>query len=117
MTLNIQTIESEITEKGYPDFRAGDTITVRVKVSEGGKERVQPFKGVVIQRKNAGIAETVTVRKMSGNVAVERVFPLQSPRIDGIELDRKGKVHQARIYYMRDLRGKSARIDERKKGK
>ena len=95
------------------DFRAGDTVTVNVKVIEGTKERIQPFKGVVIQKKNTGISATLTVRKMSGSVAVERIFPLHSPRIDSIVLDRPGKVRQARIYYMRNLRGKAARIEER----
>lgn len=113
MSLNIEAIQNENLKADMPNFRAGDTVTVNVKVIEGTKERIQPFKGVVIQQKNSGIAKTLTVRKMSGSVAVERIFPMNSPRIDSIVLDRAGKVHQARIYYMRDLRGKAARIDER----
>ena len=113
MSLNIEAIHSENVKSDVPAFRAGDTVTVNVKVIEGTKERIQPFKGVVIQKKNSGISATLTVRKMSGSVAVERIFPLHSPRIDSIVLERPGKVRQARIYYMRDLRGKAARIDER----
>ncbi|MCF0216728.1 MAG: 50S ribosomal protein L19 [Fibrobacteraceae bacterium] len=113
MSLNIEAIHSENMKTDMPKFRAGDSVTVNVKVIEGTKERIQPFKGVVIQQKNGGISETLTVRKMSGSVAVERIFPLHSPRIDSIVLDRPGKVRQARIYYMRNLRGKAARIDER----
>ena len=99
MSLNIEAIHNENLKTDLPELRAG--------------ERIQPFKGVVIQKKNTGISATLTVRKMSGSVAVERIFPLHSPRIDSIVLDRPGKVRQARIYYMRDLRGKAARIDER----
>ena len=113
MSLNIEAIQNENLKTDIPAFRAGDTVTVNVKVIEGTKERIQPFKGVVIQKKNSGISATLTVRKMSGSVAVERIFPLHSPRIDSIVLDRAGKVRQSRIYYMRDLRGKAARIDER----
>ena len=113
MSLNIEAIHNENLKTDLPELRAGDTVTVNVKVIEGTKERIQPFKGVVIQKKNTGISATLTVRKMSGSVAVERIFPFHSPRIDSIVLDRPGKVRQARIYYMRDLRGKAARIDER----
>jgi large subunit ribosomal protein L19 len=112
MSLNIEALHHE-NKKEVADFRTGDTIVVNVKVSEGNKDRIQPFKGVVIQKKNAGISTTVTVRKMSGTVAVERVFPVHSPRIDSIVVERTGKVHQSRIYYMRNLRGKAARIVER----
>ena len=96
-----------------PDFRAGDTISVDFKVIEGSKERVQTFTGVVIQRRGAGVSATFTVRKMSSNVAVERIFPLHSPRIAGIKVSRLGKVRRARIFYMRDLTGKASRIKER----
>lgn len=96
-----------------PDFRTGDSITVNVKVTEGNKVRIQAFKGVVIQRRNSGVSETFTVRKMSGNVGVERIFALQSPNIDSIVVDRTGKVNQSRIFYMRDRKGKAARIKER----
>ncbi len=113
MSVNIEVIHQE-NNRELGSFRAGDTITVNVKVVEGNKERIQPFKGVIIQQKNSGASGTLTVRKMSGGVAVERIFPMQSPRIESIAMDRPGKVRQARIYYMRDLRGKAARIDERK---
>ncbi|MCQ2103185.1 MAG: 50S ribosomal protein L19 [Fibrobacter sp.] len=113
MSLNIEAIQNENVKTDLPEFRAGDTVTVNVKVIEGTKERIQPFKGVIIQVKNSGISKTITVRKMSNGVAVERIFPVNSPRIASILLDRPGKVRQARIYYMRDLRGKAARIDER----
>lgn len=96
-----------------PDFRAGDTISVDFKVIEGAKERIQTFTGVVIQRRGAGIAETFTVRKISNNIPVERIFPLNSPRIAAIKVNRLGKVRRARIFYMRDLSGKAARIKER----
>lgn len=113
MSLNIEAIQNENLKADLPEFRAGDTVTVNVKVIEGTKERIQPFKGVVIQKKNSGVSATLTVRKMSGSVAVERIFPLHSPRVDSIVLERAGKVRKSRIYYMRDLRGKAARIDER----
>ena len=113
MSLNIEAIHNENVKAEAPSFRAGDTVTVNVKVIEGTKERIQPFKGVVIQKKNSGISKTLPVRKMSGAVAVERIFPVNSPRIESIVLDRAGKVRQSRIYYMRNLRGKAARIDER----
>ena len=98
MSAIMEQIRTEGLRSDIPDFRTGDTITVKVKVTEGNKVRIQAFKGVVIQRRNGGIAETVTVRKISGNVAVERIFPLQSPNIDSILVDRKGSVHQSRIY-------------------
>ena len=113
MSLNIEAIQNENVKTDLPEFRSGDTVTVNVKVIEGTKERIQPFKGVVIQVKNSGISKTITVRKMSNGVAVERIFPVNSPRVASIRLDRPGKVRQSRIYYMRDLRGKAARIDER----
>ncbi len=113
MSLNIEAIQQENKKANQVAFRTGDTITVNVKVIEGTKERIQPFKGVVIQQKSTGIGETVTVRKMSGNVAVERIFPIHSPRVDSIVVDRRGKVRQSRIFYMRELRGKAARILER----
>ncbi|MCQ2091468.1 MAG: 50S ribosomal protein L19 [Fibrobacter sp.] len=113
MSLNIEAIQNENVKTDLPAFRSGDTVTVNVKVIEGTKERIQPFKGVIIQVKNSGISKTITVRKMSNGVAVERIFPVNSPRIASILLDRPGKVRQARIYYMRDLRGKAARIEER----
>jgi large subunit ribosomal protein L19 len=101
-------------QKEYPDFRAGDTVTVTYRIVEGNKERLQKFKGVVIQRKGTGATRTFTVRKMSDAVGVERIFPFNSPFIQGIEVNKTGKVRRARIYYMRKLTGKKARIKERK---
>jgi large subunit ribosomal protein L19 len=97
-----------------PDFRPGDTIAVHHKVVEGDKERTQVFEGVVMQRRGSGISETFTVRKVSDGVGVERIFPLHSPNIEKIEHLRKGKVHRARLYYLRDLTGKAARISEKR---
>ena len=96
-----------------PDFRAGDTLAVHVRVIEGDKERIQIFEGVCIKLRGAGINRTFTVRKISHGVGVERIFPLHSPRIAKIELKRQGKVRRAKLYYLRDLRGKAARIKER----
>jgi large subunit ribosomal protein L19 len=97
----------------HPDFRAGDTVSVDFRVIEGNKERIQTFTGVVIQRRGTGTSETFTVRKISNNVPVERIFPLNSPRIASIKVNRLGKVRRARLFYMRDLQGKAARIKER----
>jgi large subunit ribosomal protein L19 len=96
-----------------PEFRAGDTVSVDFRVIEGNKERIQTFTGVVIQRRGHGVSETFTVRKISNNVPVERIFPLNSPRIASIKVNRLGKVRRARLFYMRDLQGKAARIKER----
>jgi large subunit ribosomal protein L19 len=101
-------------KKEYPDFKAGDTITVYYKIKEGNKERIQQFRGVVIQRRGNGHTETFTVRKMSGNIGVERIFPIDSPFIENIEINKRGKVRRARIFYLRGLRGKKARIREKK---
>jgi large subunit ribosomal protein L19 len=97
-----------------PDFRSGDDVAVHFRVIEGEKERIQVFRGVVIQRKGNGINETFTVRKISSGIGVERVFPLHSPRIAKIEMTRRGKVRRAKLYYLRKLRGKAARINEKK---
>ncbi|WP_249869806.1 50S ribosomal protein L19 [Oceanobacillus saliphilus] len=97
-----------------PDFRPGDTLKVHVKVVEGTRERIQLFEGVVIKRQNGGISETFTVRKISYGVGVERTFPVHSPRIDKIEVSRRGIVRRAKLYYLRKLRGKAARIKERR---
>lgn len=102
------------TKNEFPDFKSGDTITVHYKIKEGGKERIQNFRGVVLQRKGSGVKATFTVRKMSGNIGVERIFPLASPFIDQIELNKKGRVRRARIFYLRDLTGKKARIQEKR---
>jgi len=111
----MKVVEEKVTEKReYPDFKAGDTITVYYKIREGNKERIQQFRGVVIQRRGEGHTQTFTVRKMSGNIGVERIFPLNSPFIDNIEINKRGKVRRARIFYLRGLRGKKARIREKK---
>lgn len=101
-------------QRDFPDFGAGDTITVHYKIKEGNKERIQQFRGVVLQRKGKGHIETFTVRKMSGNIGVERIFPIASPFIEKIELNKKGKVRRARIFYLRERTGKRARIKEKK---
>jgi len=105
-------IERDQVKKKLPDFTPGDTVRVRVKVVEGGRERVQAFEGVVIGRKGGGIRETFTVRRISHGVGVERTFPLHSPRIDRIDIVRKGKVRQAKLYYLREKVGREARIKE-----
>ena len=100
---------------GFPEFKAGDTVTVTYKIKEGDKERLQKFRGVVIQIKGADpFTKTFTVRKVSGGIGVERIFPVQSPFIDSIEVNKVGKVRRARIYYLRNLSGKKARIKEKK---
>ncbi|MCQ2974460.1 MAG: 50S ribosomal protein L19 [Bacteroidales bacterium] len=98
----------------WPDFNSGDTITVHYKIVEGNKERIQQFKGVVIQKKGCGISATFTVRKMSGSIGVERIFPVESPFISKVELNKRGNVRRARIYYVRQLTGKKARIKEKR---
>ena len=98
----------------FPEFKAGDTITVHYKIKEGEKERIQMFRGVVIQRKGERTSETFTVRKMSGNIGVERIFPADSPFIEKIEINKYGRVRRARIFYLRGLTGKKARIKERR---
>ena len=100
-------------EQNHPNFRSGDTVTVHYKIKEGNKERIQSFRGVVIQRKGTGTTETFTVRKISGGVGVERIFPMFTPFIDKVEVNKLGKVRRARIYYLRDLTGKKARIKEK----
>lgn len=108
-------VDKEFAAKNeFPKFGAGDTITVHYKIKEGNKERIQQFRGVVLQRSGSGHTETFTVRKMSGNIGVERIFPTVSPFIDKIEINKHGKVRRARIFYLRDLTGKKARIKEKK---
>jgi large subunit ribosomal protein L19 len=102
------------TKKEFPEFAAGDTITIQYKIKEGNKERIQNFRGVVLQRKGSGVKETFTVRKMSGNIGVERIFPVASPFIEKIEINKKGQVRRARIFYLRRLTGKKARIQEKR---
>jgi large subunit ribosomal protein L19 len=106
--------ESYAVKNEFPEFNAGDTITVHYKIKEGNKERIQQFRGTVLQRRGDGHTETFTVRKMSGNVGVERIFPSASPFIDKIEVNKRGRVRRARIFYLRNLTGKRARIQEKK---
>ena len=106
--------KSLIEKKDHPSFKAGDTITVYYKIKEGEKERTQFFKGDVIQRKGSGLTETFTIRKISNGVGVERVFPINSPGIEKIEINKLGKVRRARIFYMRKRTGKSARIKQKR---
>ncbi|HNR55821.1 MAG TPA: 50S ribosomal protein L19 [Flavobacteriales bacterium] len=111
----IKQLEKEISPvKQLPDFKAGDTITVHYKIVEGNKERVQQYQGVVIQRKGSGSTATFTVRKISNNIGVERIFPVASPFIDKIDVNKVGRVRRARIFYLRERRGKSARITEKR---
>ena len=106
---------SAINEKrDHPEFKAGDTITVFYKIIEGTKERIQQYQGVVLQRKSIGSSQTFTVRKISNGVGVERIFPLFSPKIDKIVVDKKGVVRRAKIFYLRGISGKKARIEEKK---
>lgn len=110
--------EDTIVEyKKWPDFKAGDTITVTYKIIEGNKEREQLFQGVVLQRRGSGASATFTVRKISGGVGVERIFPMNSPKISALEVNKRGKVRRARVFYLRGLSGKAARIEERKVNK
>ncbi|MED4968607.1 50S ribosomal protein L19 [Parageobacillus toebii NBRC 107807] len=108
----IQEITKEQLRTDLPDFRPGDTVRVHVKVIEGSRERIQVFEGVVIKRRGAGISETFTVRKVSYGVGVERTFPVHTPKIAKLEVVRRGKVRRAKLYYLRQLRGKAARIKE-----
>ncbi len=108
----IQEIEREQLRSDIPDVRPGDTVRVLVRVIEGDKERLQPFEGVCIARRGGGLRETFTVRKVSGGVGVERIFPLNSPSIAEVEILRRGKVRRAKLYYLRGRRGKKARIKE-----
>ena len=101
-----------VTKNEYPEFNPGDTITVYYEIKEGEKTRTQFFKGVVIQRRGSGATETFTIRKMSGTVGVERIFPVHMPALQKIEVNKKGKVRRARIFYFRGLTGKKARIKE-----
>lgn len=108
----LQEITQEQLRKDIPSFRPGDTLKVHVKVIEGTRERIQLFEGVVIKRRGGGIGETFTVRKISYGVGVERTFPTNSPKLEKIEVARRGKVRRAKLYYLRELRGKAARIKE-----
>ncbi len=111
----MKAVEKEFTrEINFPEFSSGDTITVNYKIKEGNKERIQSFRGVVIQKRGIGLSATFTVRKISSGVGVERIFPVNSPFIDSIEINKKGKVRRARIFYLRNLTGKKARIREKR---
>jgi large subunit ribosomal protein L19 len=112
LTMNLLDVEKEQLRSDLPDFGPGDTVKVHVKVREGEKERVQIFEGVVIGRRGGSIRETFTVRKVSYGIGVERIFPVHSPGIARIEVIRHGKVRRAKLYYLRNLRGKAARIEE-----
>ena len=111
---SLMEVERQYLRDQVPEFRAGDTVRVQVRVAEGDKERLQAFQGVVISRKGSGTREMFTVRKISGGVGVERIFPLHAPVVDSIEVLRRGRVRRAKLYYLRGLRGKAARIEERR---
>ena len=110
----LQLVEDTVEVKEFPKFKAGDTITVTYKIREGGKERLQKFQGVVLQRVGGGTTATFTMRKISNNIGVERVFPLHSPLLESINVTRRGNVRRAKLYYLRNLSGKAARISERR---
>ena len=112
----IQELTKEQLRDDMPDFRAGDTVRVHVRVVEGTHERIQMFEGVVIKRKGAGISATYTVRKMSSGIGVERTFPVNDPRVAKVEVLRHGRVRRAQLYYLRDRHGKAARIAEKRRG-
>ncbi len=110
----LKSLEAKYLKTDIPEFTPGDTLRVHVKIKEGDKERIQVFQGTVIARNGGGIGEAFTVRKVSAGVGVERVFPLHSPNLAKIQLIKKGKVRRSKLYYLRDLTGKKARIDEKK---
>ena len=110
----INVLEQEQLRSDIPDFRAGDTVRVHVKVVEGSRERIQMFEGLVIKRQGSGIRETFTVRRIASGVGVERTFPVHSPRLEKIDLLRRGIVRRAKLYYLRNLTGKAARIREKR---
>lgn len=108
-------VEQEYLRKDMPQFSIGDTLRVYVKVKEGDKERLQPFEGIVIRRRGSGLRETFTVRRVTFGVGVERIFPLHSPNIGKVEIKRRGDVRRAKLYYLRKLRGKAARVKEKRR--
>ena len=118
--MSVNPLIAKITESqlrnDIPDFRAGDSVRVHARIVEGSRERIQIFEGVVIKRRGEGISETYTVRKISNGIGVERTFPLHTPRVDNIEVTRHGRVRRAKLYYLRALHGKAARIPERRRG-
>lgn len=110
----VKFVEDSVERKEFPKFKAGDTITVHYQIKEGEKVRVQNFQGVVLQRNGSGATETFTIRKISNNIGVERIIPIASPFIEKIEVNKYGVVRRARIYYLRGLKGKKARIEEKR---
>ena len=111
----VKFVEEQSVEKSqHPAFKAGDTVSVHYKIREGNKERIQVYQGVVIQRNSVGVSETFTVRKVSNGVGVERIFPINSPNIDKIEVNSFGKVRRAKLFYLRELTGKAARIKSKR---
>jgi len=110
----LRELETEQFREDMPDFAPGDTVRVLYRVREGEKERIQAFEGVCIARRGGGVGETFTVRKISGGIGVERVFPLHAPTVGGVEVIRRGRVRRAKLYYLRNLRGKAARIQQRR---
>ena len=114
MDPRVRLVEQKFMKLDIPAFRPGDTVRVHVKVKEGNRERLQAFEGIVIARKHGGASETFTVRKISNGIGVERIFPLHCPTVDHIEVKRLGRVRRAKLYYLRKLSGKSARIKERR---
>lgn len=117
MTDIIKEIEKEQLRDDVPDFAPGDTVRVLYLVREGQKERIQVFEGICIARKNGGVDETFTVRKISSGIGVERIFPLHAPTVSGVEIVRRGDVRRAKLYYLRGRRGKSARISEKRQAR
>ncbi len=111
----IREIENEQIRKDHPNFFPGDTVRVHVKVVEGNRERIQTFEGIVIKRRGSGARETFTVRRVSYGVGTERTFPVHSPKIEKLEVVKRGKVRRAKLYYLRKLKGKAARIKERRR--
>lgn len=109
----IEDINKEVLKKDLPEMNIGDTVKIAVKIVEGGKERIQNYEGVIIREKNAGIAKTITVRKVFKGIGVERIFPIHSPKVDSIKVVRRGDVRRAKLYYLRDRQGKAARIKEK----
>lgn len=109
----VRSVEAEYLKKDLPDFKPGDTVKVQVRVIEGDKERLQAFQGVVLQRKGQGLSSTFTVRKISGGIGVERIFPLHSPNVAKVTVVRRGMVRRAKLYYLRKLTGKAAKVQEK----
>ncbi|SJZ63587.1 50S ribosomal protein L19 [Selenihalanaerobacter shriftii] len=110
----LQAVEQDNMKDSIPEFRAGDTVEVHVRVVEGGKERIQVFEGIVLQRKGGGVRESFTVRKISHGIGVERIFPVHSPKIAKIEVVKRGDVKRSKLFYLRERRGKAARVREKK---